>query len=81
MPCQNCYTPNALSTIAIIMMEILIVLYTFWSANHKIDEKHLVMDKAKSIVRQLDAIDNIIFSHSPVYNFIKTKVIEIKETM
>ncbi|KAL4122440.1 hypothetical protein QTP88_014771 [Uroleucon formosanum] len=32
------------------------------------------MDKAKSIVRQLDVIDDIVFCHNPVYNFIKTKI-------
>ncbi|CAI6347081.1 unnamed protein product [Macrosiphum euphorbiae] len=55
-------------------MNLLIVWYTFRSADHKVDEKHLVMDKAKTIVRQLDAIDDIVFCHRPVYNFIKTKI-------
>lgn len=63
------------------MMNLSIVWYAFRSANHKIDEKHLVMDKAKSIVRQLDVIDDIVFCHNPVYNFIKTKVgWEIQQT-
>jgi len=74
MPCKNCYNSNALYTFAIVMMNLLIVWYTFRSADHKVDKKHLVMDKAKTIVRQLDAIDDIVFCHRPVYNFIKTKV-------
>ncbi|XP_015379458.1 PREDICTED: uncharacterized protein LOC107173433 [Diuraphis noxia] len=73
MLCQNCYGLNALYTIAMIMMNLLIVWYTVQSANHKVDEKHLVMDKAKSIVRQLDSIDDIVFCHNPVYHFIKIK--------
>lgn len=71
---QNFYRLNGLYTIAIIMMNLLIVWYTFRPENHKSDEKHFVMDKAKSIVRQLDAIDDIVFCYNPVYHFIKTKV-------
>lgn len=56
------------------MMNLLLVWYTIRSANQRVDQKHLAMDKAKSIVRQLDAIDDIVFCHNPVYNFIKTKV-------
>ncbi|KAF0769826.1 Uncharacterized protein FWK35_00035367 [Aphis craccivora] len=73
---KNCYIPYGLCSISIIIVAIFIACSTYWycPANPKIDEKHLVIDKAKSIVRQLDVIDDIIFSHSPIYNFIKIKI-------
>lgn len=62
------------STAAIIVTVICMVLYTSWLERRKTDRKRSIMDKAKSIGRQLDCIDDIVFCHNPVYNFIKAKV-------